>query len=310
MIYIGGMQMLTLVDNLKEANAVTHGGSFHADDVFSSVFLSKMHDIKLYRTNEIKETDDVTNKIVFDIGYQEFDHHGPNARIRENGIKYSSFGLLFERFGRSYLNQKGMEEVEECYQLFLREFVLQIDALDNGIFPPSPKDYTITTMSYVIELFNKTWKENANNNENFYKAYQIAELIFDRIEKRIIDKLSAKKIVEKAIEESQNNILYLEEYMPFMDFVLTSQNEKAKSIFFAIFPSNRGGYNIRAINQEIGNHKNRVDFPTEWGGKTKEELEKLTNIKSFRFCHTNLFLCTTDTLEDAYRVANLAIQKK
>ena len=124
------------------------------------------------------------------------------------------------------------------------------------------------------------------------------------------DKLSAKKIVEKAIEQSQNNILFLEEYMPFLDFVLTSNNEKAKEILFAIFPSNRGGFNIRAINQEFGNHKNRLDFPSEWGGKSKEELTKLTNIKSFRFCHTNLFLCTTDTLEDAYKVANLAMSKK
>ena len=32
--------MFTIVKNHKEANAITHAGSFHADDVFASVFLA------------------------------------------------------------------------------------------------------------------------------------------------------------------------------------------------------------------------------------------------------------------------------
>lgn len=300
-----GHIMIKLVETLEEANAITHAGSFHADDIFATIFLSKIQDVFLIRVNEIKE--ELSGKIIFDIGYGAFDHHGENARIRENGIKYSSFGLLFEKYGKDYLKNLKVEEIDLCYEMFLKEFIMQIDAIDNGIFPSNPKDYKITTLSQVIEIFNKTWKED---HDTFLNAIEIGTLIFNRIEKRILDKLEAKKSVEEAIEKSENQIIILDTYMPFMDFLLTSKNDKAKDILFAIFPSNRGGYNIRTIQKSIETHETRLDFPKEWGGKTKEELVKITKIPTIRFCHTNLFLCSCDTLEDAIKIAKLAIKQK
>lgn len=302
--------MIKLVKNLEEANAITHAGSFHADDVFATIFLSKLQDISLIRVNEIKETDKIDEKIVYDIGFGEFDHHGENAKVRENGIKYSAFGLLFEKFGKEYLKQKRKENVEECYQAYLKEFVLQIDAIDNGIFPKNPKDYSILTLSGLIECFNKTWKEECSTDEAFLEAIKIGEIIFNRIEKRILDKLDAKVFVEKGIENSKDSILILEEYMPFMDFILTSRNEKAKEILFVIYPSNRGGYGIRTVNKELGNHENRMDFPEKWAGKSAEELIEMTGINTFHFCHVNRFLCSCDTLEDAISVSKQAIKEK
>ena len=101
--------MIQLVENIKEANAITHAGSFHADDIFSTIFLSKLKDIYLYRTNELEEQ--IDGKIIYDIGRGEFDHHGENARIRANGIKYSSFGLLFEAYGKEYLKKQQVQNI-------------------------------------------------------------------------------------------------------------------------------------------------------------------------------------------------------
>lgn len=303
-------KMIKMVKNINDANAITHSGSFHADDIFATIFLSKLQDVFLFRINELPVDIDVSDKIVYDVGLKEYDHHGSNAKVRENGIKYSAFGLLFESYGRDYLKKKEVSDIDTCYQEFLKELVLQIDAIDNGVFPPNPSDYHILTLSHLIEIFNPTWKEEKTSDEAFLKAIEIGEIIFDRIEKRIIDKISAKEMVERQIKKAQDKILILDEYMPFMDFLLNSKEPIAKEILFAIFPSNRGGYNIRAINIETGNYQNRLDFPKEWGGKTKEELERLTNIKTFRFCHTNLFLASTDTLEDAIKVAKLAINEK
>lgn len=302
---------IKLVDSPKKANAITHGGTFHADDVFSSIFLAKiLGKLKLYRTNIWQEEYNQEGTIIFDIGLGVYDHHGKIARIRQNGIKYSAFGLLFEKYGKEYLKKLNVEDEEYTYNIFLKEFIIQIDAIDNGIFPSNPKDYIISSLSTVIELFNKTWLEEQTDDEAFLNAIMVGNLIFERIEKRIIDKLKARKEVENAITSSQNNILYLEKYMPFMDFVLESNQEKAKKIYFAIYPSNRGGYNIRAINKEIKNHENRCDFPKEWGGKTQEELIKITQVKTIRFCHANLFLCTCDTLSDAFKIAEKAIFQK
>lgn len=303
--------MLKMVNNLEEANVVTHSGSFHADDVFATIFLNKIYpEVRLIRVTDIKEDMDLKEKIVFDIGYTEFDHHGPNARVRENKIKYSAFGLLFEQFGKDYLKSLDIKEIDTAYEHILKEFILQIDAFDNGIFPKSPEFYSVTSISSLIEMFNPTWKEDKSSNECFLEAVTFGTTIFDRSIKKITDKLAAKELVEEAILKSENHILYLEQYLPFMDFVLKSENELAKEIIFAIFPSNREGYNVRAINKELNNHENRLNFPESWGGKSKEELIDLTGIETFRFCHSNLFLCSVNTLEDAFLVAKLALEQK
>lgn len=303
------VKMIKIVNNVEESNAITHGGTFHADEIFSTIFLSKFQEIFLYRMNEFQKKS-IKDQIVFDIGCGEFDHHGQNAKIRENGIKYSSFGLLFEKYGRDYLKKKHVEEIEEAYQMFLNELVLQIDAIDNGIFPKNPEEYNILNLSQIIEQFNLTWKEEKNEKQAFLEALQLAELIFNRIEKRIIDKLSAKEIVKNQIEKVKEPIIIFDQHLPYMDYVLASESEPALNLVFAILPSNRGGYNIQTIKKSSKSNLNRLDFPKEWGGKTKEELFQLTKIKSFRFCHPNLFLCACDTLEDAKKIARLAITIK
>ena len=303
--------MLKMEKNILKANAITHSGSFHADDVFSAVFLSKiMPELILCRVNELPENWNETNSLVFDVGGGEFDHHGIDAKIRENKIKYSAFGLLFEKFGCDFLKRLEVKNIHLVYESILKDFILQIDAFDNGIFPKSPDIYTITSLSTAIELFNPSWKELESSDDSFKKAFLFAEMIFDRIIKRIVDKVSAKDFVEAAIEKSKDHILILDTYMPFMEFVLTSENDLAKDIIYAIFPSNREGYNIRAVNKEIGSHANRLNFPKEWGGKTEQELKSLTNISTFRFCHSNLFLCACGNLEDAKKIASLALKEK
>ncbi len=37
--------------------------------------------------------------IVFDIGRGQYDHHQRDSRVRENGVPYAAFGLLWEKFG-------------------------------------------------------------------------------------------------------------------------------------------------------------------------------------------------------------------
>ncbi len=302
--------MIKIVTNIEEANCITHAGHFHADDIFATIFLEKVKgDILLYRANQLSNNT-FKDKIVFDIGFGEFDHHQEKALTRENGLKYCAFGLLFEKFGKDYIRQLKVDDVEKAYNMFLREFVLQIDAIDNGVFLTNPKDYTVSSLAEVVEYFNPTWCEHTSLDEAFLEAIAIFQVIWNRIEKRIIDKLAASFKVLKEIEKSREGILILPEYMPFMDTVLTSDSMKAQELFFAVFPSNRGGYSVQAIHKQIGSYENRLDFPLEWGGKSKEELVFMTGIETFYFCHKGLFCASCDTLEDALMVARLAIKKR
>ena len=95
---------IKLVKKLDKANCVTHSGCFHVDDVISTIFLSRiLKKVKLIRVPSTENLE-LKNKIVYDIGLGEFDHHQVNRNgKRKNGIYYSSIGLLWQRFGRNYL---------------------------------------------------------------------------------------------------------------------------------------------------------------------------------------------------------------
>ena len=107
--------MITLVKDIKEADGITHNGTMHDDEVFATAFLSLYFgDFKVARVSEVPK-DISTKTIVYDIGKGKFDHHQNDARIRDNGIKYSSFGLLFEEYGIKYLKKLKIKNVKEVY---------------------------------------------------------------------------------------------------------------------------------------------------------------------------------------------------
>ena len=86
-----------LMDKIKkkDAKAFTHGGKFHADDVFSSALLLYFNpEIQITRGNQVPED---YEGIVYDIGRGEYDHHQKDSRVRENGIAYAAFGLLWDQ---------------------------------------------------------------------------------------------------------------------------------------------------------------------------------------------------------------------
>ena len=85
--------MITIVEE-KDAKFITHAGSFHADDVMATVLLEILYeDVSLARVAEIDEKD--TDAFVYDIGLGKYDHHQDDKVRRDNGIAYSSVGLIW-----------------------------------------------------------------------------------------------------------------------------------------------------------------------------------------------------------------------
>lgn len=80
--------------------ALTHGGRFHADDVFSAALLKLLNpSVQIIRVFDVPENFD---GLVFDIGWGRFDHHQKNAPVRPNGVPYAAFGLLWKEFGAGW----------------------------------------------------------------------------------------------------------------------------------------------------------------------------------------------------------------
>lgn len=298
---------LTITKDINDANLITHAGTFHADDVFATAFLTKIIDNPvLYRINNYSN-DIKTDAIVYDIGGGEFDHHQINAKVREENFKYSSIGLLFEKFGEKYIRTLVDDNIEEIVCEIDKNLIKQIDAIDNGIFPYIECEYNVTLLSDIISLFNPTWDDKTDRDELFLNAVKLAEFIFDREVNKIISKIKARDKVIEAIKENDGSILYLEEFMPFKDFILESTNPKALDIKFVIFPSIRGGFTVHTVPTSKLIREPRLRFPVSISGLRDEELRNKTGIKTATFVHADGFIGAAETLEDAFLLANYAL---
>lgn len=302
--------MLKITKNIKEANLVTHSGKFHADDVFATAFMTTLIDDPVVcRVNSVDANLD-SNVLVYDIGSGEFDHHMKDFDLRhESGVKYAAFGLLFRKYGMDYLNKIDPEYASEVFKMVEHDLVEGIDAVDNGEFPEINAIYNYKSIDAIIGDFNSAWDEDIDNDYNFMQAVDVALMIFAASVKKCFAKARAKKEVDEAIEKSSNHVMTLSRYMPFKDFILASNDDKAKDILFVITPSNRGGYNVHTVPRDKNTHLTRCDFPKAWGGLLDADLQKVSGVKSATFCHSSLFLATCRDLDDAYLMAKIAINE-
>ena len=297
------MKNLIITDDISKADLITHNGTFHADEVFSTVLLMNFidkDDVFLCRTSDVAGA----SGIIYDVGLGEFDHHqiGGNGE-RENGIKFASFGLVWKKYGRKYLERFDCD-VSECFSSMDKKLVTMIDAIDNGQYS-SDSTINIINVSSLIGLFNSSWDEVSNQDVYFVSAVNFASIIFDKVVKSVISKVKAKCLVEEAIDKS-NGIMILDNFMPYKDFIIESINPKAKDILFVVHPSNRGGYNVCTVPVAIGSFVSRKLFPSSWAGLRDKELQDVSGVSSIRFCHNARFICACETYEDALKIAEIA----
>lgn len=272
----------------KDASAFTHSGKFHADDVFSAALLLYLNpEIQIIRGNQVPEE---FTGIVFDIGRGQYDHHQKDSRIRENGIPYAAFGLLWETLGKEILG-------EELAKTFDEDFVQPLDNNDNT----GEKN----ELASLIGNFNPGWDSRENQDEAFFQAVSVAGMIlenkFERYRGNERADRRAEEILKANKEAEESRILILPEFIP------CQRRLSETDIAFVVFPSNRGGYCIQPQKKEYSlNYK--CSFPVEWLGKEKEELAAVTGLESAGFCHKGGFLMTTGTLEDAEKACRISLE--
>ena len=293
--------MITITKDLNEAKFVTHAGNFHADDVFSTVLLEGVFGkINLIR---LKEYQDDGSKLAYDIGCGKFDHHQANAKVRDNGLHYCSFGLLWQEYGLEYLKKWQEKNLLETFKVFDNLLVKSIDAIDNGELSLN-NDFNIYTISTLIELFRPKHDSNDDENVCFLEAVDFARNIFHLVMQEATTKV---KIIEKIKQQTKNikdRVLILDEYIPYEYAIFHLGLDK--DIDFVIYPSNRGGYAAHTVPIKYKGFTPKIPFKKEWAGLRNEELQKLSNVKTANFCHRSLFLATADTLEDALKLVLLS----
>ena len=64
--------------------------------------------------------------------FGKFDHHQKDRNgQRENGIYYSSIGLLWKEFGKKYLEKLKVKDIDKTFEYIDNELIQYIDATDN-----------------------------------------------------------------------------------------------------------------------------------------------------------------------------------
>lgn len=293
-----------LLEQIKKPNAkaFTHSGKFHADDVFSSALLLYLNpQITITRGNRVLEEYD---GIVFDIGRGRYDHHQRDSRVRENGVPYAAFGLLWEELGSGILG-------ETLAQRFDEEFVQPLDNNDNT----GEKNELAT----LIGNFNPVWDEteaadgvteeerDRGLSVGFLRAVQVAGMVLENKFARYRADARADEKIDQvlAMQETQGGdarILVLPEFVP------CQKRLKETDTAFVIFPSNRGGYCIQPQKKpDSMNYK--CSFPKQWLGLENEELQAATGLASAGFCHKGGFLMTVGDEADAIRACEISLEE-
>ena len=112
---------------------VTHSGGFHADELLSSVVLTRLYpQAELLRSRDRELLTPAPSKIIYDVGghydaeAQIFDHHQRPSPLREDGQPFSSFGLIWHHYGREYLAALNVpaDDIETIHVAIDTKFVL------------------------------------------------------------------------------------------------------------------------------------------------------------------------------------------
>ncbi len=230
-----------LVEDLDEEAKIfqyigTHDQCFHCDEALACGLLSLTKKFEYSAIVRTRNEEDLKKcNILVDVGMtynpekNRFDHHQNEFKetFNENySIKLSSAGLIYKHYGKEILKNM-LEDIDEkdlnmLFEKIYCSFILEIDALDNGVDIATEKKYEITTnLSRRVSRLNPSWNNfgEYDPNEDFRRAIYTTLLEFKKV---VFDYnlnwLPARKFVYNAIEKRSSvhesgQIIQLEKWM-------------------------------------------------------------------------------------------------
>lgn len=287
------MTIESLKSKIEEHGMITHAGSYHADDVLSTVLINILindGEIDPYELDENSSRfvfpsritsileNSVGDAFVYDIGGGKFDHHQVTADRRINGEKYSAIGLIWREFGHKFVkSQLGSGENRIVMSVFnsIDRYFQYIDLTDNVGLGEAFNNISasISSMSQYGIPFEKAVKT-------------VAPLLISFMDLEI---QNGKQMLEaaKIADQTQDDYYVIpddEPYIPAKVFYGTH-------LRFIVSKSNRVGYNVNAV------PGNKIEFE-------RDDLPGCT------FLHTGKFMAVFDTKENALKAAEKIVAKK
>ena len=300
---------LSSVLQRSDAVAATHSGSFHADDVLAAATLRLANpSLPILRTRDQEQLN--AADIVFDVGRVfdpatcRFDHHQLEYKeVRDNGIPYSSFGLIWRELGAQLC------ESAAAAARIDRWLVQGVDAMDCGItLSRETLPVTLMSISTVIGGFNPGWQDVTSaetRNEAFERAVSLAIAVLQNTIRDANGFEKARAAVAQGVLLEAGRLLVLEQDVPWKEAVLGSP--EYERVLYVISPDAQGRWHVSTVPDHAGSFGNRKPLPSAWAGLDGEELDAVIGMKGCVFCHRGRFVAGHKTKDGAMEMARLAI---
>jgi uncharacterized UPF0160 family protein len=295
---------------------VTHSGGFHADEVLSSVILTRLFpEAHIVRSRDTDWTTAAPDRIIYDVGrgYDAraglFDHHQKGAPQRADGQPLSSFGLIWRHFGQDYLRALSVppEHMDAIHASFDAGFVLPIDLLDNGALDPGTAGAQVElTLPFVLESLKPAFDDRSAGSDDF--AFQAALAIARPVVEAAIRQRAAKSraagIVQTAIAlAGPSPVLELPMGMPYRTAI---EAAGADHLLFVIHPREKD-WALNGIRISEDSFAQRADLPAAWAGLSDEAFEQASGVSGAVFCHNARFIAVANSRDAILRLAELAV---
>lgn len=297
---------------------VTHSGGFHADELMSSVILTRLFpQARLVRSRAPEWITPGADRIIYDVGgandaaLKIFDHHQRGAPLREDGQPYSSFGLIWAHYGRAYLSALHVPEahIESIHASFDQSFVLPVDLVDNGALSPSDcGQLAALTLPVLLETLRPVFDEREPEADDraFHAALSVARSFVEAKIAGSAAKLRAENLVQQAIVAAgEGHVLELPTGMPFRSAIVKAG---ADHLLFVVHPREKD-WCVTGIRRAEDGFELRADLPAAWAGLSGHDLEAACGIDGATFCHNGRFIAAAKTRETALAMAELAVKE-
>lgn len=304
------MSQLYTILQRQNVVAATHSGTFHADDVLAAAVLRLANpSVTIQRSRDMDQLN--AADILFDVGRVfdpatcRFDHHQLEYKeARENGIPYSSFGLVWRELGDKLCGSASAANRVDI------SLVQGVDAVDCGVtLSKEIPQVKLMSISAVLGNFNLGWQDLSPPeaiNAAFEQAVSVAKIILENAIREAKGFEQAKAVVEQGTLLEDGRLLLLEHGVPWKETVLESS--KYDRLLYVVFPDSQAKWHLSCVPDKAGSFSNRKALPAAWAGLDGEELDKVTGIKGCVFCHRARFVGGHSTKEGVIEMAKLALR--
>lgn len=290
-----------------QQTVVTHDGDFHADDVFGVAALQLLlgvENVRVVRTRDealIRSGDWVLDVGgLYDADARRFDHHQNDAPVRENGIPYAAFGLVWKHFGEQLAGSS------EAAALVENALVIPIDAEDNGV-----SLYTLTHPPLkpfgthdVITTFRPPWGSTGDVDAQFLRAVTCAREILTNAIAHAKADIQLRQLIQHTYNAADDKRILVFEIPISTDSLIDYPN-----VHVAVYPDNPGTnaqWIASTIRTDHDGFVPRVQFPALWAGLRDDDLVAVSGITDAVFSHKGRFFFVARSRESALSAATQA----